>query len=139
MAELHLFRGIEIINYFRDYRIYLDDQYIGKLGRKEELKIPIEPGRHSFQAKIDWCTSQYYEFTVSEDQQVVLEVCTSRTFEKSFLILFFIHVLFILFNHHFDYAQQITLLSSAGLLLLLGLYYTKYRAKYLWIYRIEPI
>ena len=139
MAKLHLFRGIEVVNYFRDYRIYLDDQYLGKLGRKKELFLDLEPGKHVFQAKIDWCSSQKYEFTIQENEIITLEVCTSRSFEKTILVLFFIHVLFILFSNQFENAQLVTLITSVALIVWMTIYYTKKRSHYLWIYRIEPI
>lgn len=52
---------------YRTYRIYLDGRRVGKIRAGEELRLPISPGKHRLQLRIDWTASQKLEFEIGED------------------------------------------------------------------------
>jgi hypothetical protein len=51
---------------YRSYKILLDGIKIAKIKRGEELRLPIDVGQHSLQAKIDMCCSRPISITVSQ-------------------------------------------------------------------------
>ncbi len=61
-------RRKEFRDYFRAYKVILDDKEIGKVKRGETKKFDIPKGDHELHLKIDWCTSNAIEFNMSDNE-----------------------------------------------------------------------
>jgi hypothetical protein len=57
----------------RKYQILVDGKTVGALARGAEMAIPLPPGPHTVQMKIDWCSSPKLQVDCSAGQAVVLE------------------------------------------------------------------
>lgn len=77
MAKINLTRKSEFKNALRKYTILVDGNDVGSIGNGKSLQIDIEPGMHTIQAKIDWCTSNTIEFDTENDELIEFEVCSS--------------------------------------------------------------
>ena len=44
----------EDFNILRSYKIYIDDVYRGKIRINQTKEFPVENGKHTIRAKIDW-------------------------------------------------------------------------------------
>lgn len=42
----------------RDYRVFIDGAQVAQVASGDEIGIPIAPGRHVMQLRIDWCRSE---------------------------------------------------------------------------------
>lgn len=72
----------------RAYSVVIDGVVVGTLRRGEELQRTVSPGRHEFQAKIDWCSSPCFESEVFED--TCIEVSSNLTGWRCLLALWHI-------------------------------------------------
>jgi hypothetical protein len=50
----------------RAYKILVDGAEVGEVRQLGEFLVPVAPGRHSVQFKIDWCCSPSIEIEVAE-------------------------------------------------------------------------
>jgi hypothetical protein len=57
----------------RKYRVFVDDEEATVVGRGEEVRIPVDAGRHVVHLKIDWCKSPSVEIQVEAGAVEVLE------------------------------------------------------------------
>ena len=137
MGTLRIWRAFEFINAWIPYNIYIDEKFVGKLRKNGELNFSLPIGLHTFEVKIGWCSSPRYEFSIQEEQEILLEICTSRIFEKIFLVLIILAVLFYLFRNTYTHAFLIFSASTFSTLFLIFWYTTFYRRRFLWIFRLE--
>jgi hypothetical protein len=42
---------------FRAYQVWVDQALVATVKRDSTVRIPLEPGEHQVQIKIDWCSS----------------------------------------------------------------------------------
>jgi len=68
MSKLIVIRRSEFLNRSRNIRLYLDNQPIGTVANGESFELDLKPGNYSLKAKIDWCGSQKYVFSISEGE-----------------------------------------------------------------------
>jgi len=54
----------------RKYKLLIDGSIVGRLARGESLTLPVQPGVHSVQMKIDWGSSPKMECSVEADQSI---------------------------------------------------------------------
>ncbi|MYN00971.1 hypothetical protein GTP41_02560 [Pseudoduganella sp. DS3] len=52
----------------RKYQVLLDGKFVADIGHGQEVRIALQPGRHSVQMKIDWCTSPALQFDCAAGQ-----------------------------------------------------------------------
>ena len=57
MATLKIKRTNEWVNMARNYKIYIDGQFVGRISNGATKEFPITAGQHTVRAKIDWCSS----------------------------------------------------------------------------------
>jgi hypothetical protein len=57
---------------FRAYRLIIDGQRAGKLKRGQSIQIGVEPGTHSVQMSIDWCSSKTLDVDVAVGARINL-------------------------------------------------------------------
>ena len=53
-TALHLHRPGGFRDYLRGYQVFVDQVRVGTLRRNQELTVPLLPGHHVLEAKIDW-------------------------------------------------------------------------------------
>lgn len=87
MSEIVLHRpSKQKLDRRRAYWVVIDGQKVGKIKEGESLSLPIPPGEHRLQLKIDWCTSEKRRVVVGDDDQVTF-VCKPRASRSHFLTL----------------------------------------------------
>lgn len=70
MSQIHIQRESRYADGARKYKIILDGAQIGSIPRDTEQSFSVEPGEHTLELTIDWCSSNIVEFTVEEGQDV---------------------------------------------------------------------
>lgn len=94
MGTLIIERNSEWNNKARCFKVFVDDQEVGKIGEKDILRLELEKGSHEVQAKIDWCTSRNLKFELSEGETKTVKL---SGFKHSNLILFLSLILFLVY------------------------------------------
>jgi hypothetical protein len=64
MAKLSIKRSSEFLNRTRNIAIYIDGQKVGVMSNGDIRDFEVAEGTHTLKAKIDWCGSRDYNFTV---------------------------------------------------------------------------
>ncbi|MGT2923786.1 hypothetical protein ACVR0O_01060 [Streptococcus caviae] len=54
MATIRLERGRKGANMFRKFKVFIDDDCVGKIKRGESLEFSVPEGMHEVYCKIDW-------------------------------------------------------------------------------------
>ena len=62
------------VDLFRRYRVLIDGNEVGRIGRGERQAFEVDPGPHQVRLKIDWCWSEPVDLQVAEGDEVAL-VC----------------------------------------------------------------
>lgn len=70
MATIIINRSSEYFNKFRKIIIYIDGKEIGQVADGSTERFTIPEGKHTLQAKIDWCSSRKIEFEIRESEQL---------------------------------------------------------------------
>jgi hypothetical protein len=58
----------------RAYRLMVDGAPVGQIRKGETLRVPISPGRHRVEARIDWTGSRAVEFEAAAGVEVHFSV-----------------------------------------------------------------
>jgi hypothetical protein len=70
----------------RAYRIVVDGREVGGVRRKGEIRVPLEPGVHTVEAKVDWCGSPPVTVAAGPGEQVELLVRNGLEGWRAFLV-----------------------------------------------------
>ncbi|MBO9492043.1 hypothetical protein J7384_16905 [Endozoicomonas sp. G2_1] len=70
---LTLTRGVEPTNYFRKYKVYVDEVAVGEISSGEVKHFEMAPGKHTVSVAIDWCKSRPFEFEASDGNNTKLQ------------------------------------------------------------------
>jgi hypothetical protein len=73
MAKIELKRGNGYKDTFRAYQIELDHKKIGTIKTEEALSFDIPPGKYRLRMTIDWCSSCYLIFEITDQQTLHFE------------------------------------------------------------------
>ena len=58
----------------RAYKVFIDNNEVGKIRQGEELKFNLDEGIHSIRFTIDWCSSREIIFDIkSQDKPIEVE------------------------------------------------------------------
>jgi len=57
----------------RDYTVLLDEKEVAKVSNGSEVEFVVEPGKHTIQMQIDWCSSPKLEVDVPPGEPLILE------------------------------------------------------------------
>jgi hypothetical protein len=57
MSEIRVTRPRAWADKLRAYQILVDGETVGEIREGSELTIPVPPGLHAIQLRIDWCSS----------------------------------------------------------------------------------
>lgn len=85
MATITLTRGSKGANILRKFKVFIDDEYVGKIKRNGTLHFDVPEGLHKVYCRIDWEGSNVLEVEVP-GEGIQLEV-NSKGFIGSFYAL----------------------------------------------------
>ena len=74
MAKLNIQRTNEYNNRMREYQIYIDNVFVGSIGNGSTKDFEIAEGKHTIEAKIDWCGSPKVIVEINDDETKYLKV-----------------------------------------------------------------
>jgi hypothetical protein len=74
MSKLKIVRRGGFADTLRSYKIFVNDQMVGTVGRDSALDVEVPSGPLTLQARIDWCTSKPLAVQASPNQTIELEV-----------------------------------------------------------------
>lgn len=67
MAHITLSRDSGWTDRIRKYRILIDGKMAAEIGNGETITLPVAPGAHILQARIDWARSAPLHFNTEND------------------------------------------------------------------------
>ncbi|MGX1025062.1 hypothetical protein [Psychroflexus sp. MBR-150] len=106
MPKLVIKRAKEWANGARNYRLYLNDKKIGKIGNGETEVIEIEPGSHKLQAKIDWCSSENINFEIEDNETYEVKLSSFMYSNWLFPMVLLITALYYAFDEELGLTYQ---------------------------------
>lgn len=117
MTILRIFRPSKVFACLSNFRIYVDDEYSGKISTYDVVDIDVEDGNHSVYIKIGTLKSNSLEFTTKDNELVNLTcgIYVKKLQSILLLVAFFI-AYYILLSTHWNAFVKMTLFT---LLLLL--------------------
>ena len=65
MSQIEFKRGAAFQDKIRSYKILVDGIQVGSIGDESAITVPVAPGRHSVQLKVDWCASPVIEVNMN--------------------------------------------------------------------------
>jgi hypothetical protein len=76
MASLHITRHGVWFDRYRDYRVMLDGIEVARIGRNDDVRVRVVPGRHTIFAKISWCRSEELSFEIADHEEKRFQVAS---------------------------------------------------------------
>jgi hypothetical protein len=126
MATLHIKRKTKYNSGARKFKLMLDGAHIGDIGNGVEKEVDLAAGQHTIVAKIDWCSSMPFTFTVSENETKEIIVSTYSFDTNLYLALIVLLVAHLLCKALFNFEY---LLYPIGLLGLIFFYMISFGRK----------
>ena len=125
MSTLKINRPFEFVNGARNYSIFIDGNFSGKIKNGQRVEFPLSEGKHTVKATIDWCSSNTLFLHIHHDEIKEIKI-TGLKYMPWILMLGLLAV----------YLCTLELWIYAGILLLILAIYTIYylsfgREKYL--------
>ncbi len=99
MATLMIKRGNEYINAARKIGIYVDGNKLGTVANASTETFEIPEGKHSLHAKIDWCSSRDFEFSIGANETKHLKLTGiphANNIMLATAIVFILHIVLVL-------------------------------------------
>jgi hypothetical protein len=78
MATIKIKRTTEWVNMGRNYKIFIDGQFVGKIASGATKEFQTTAGQHIVVAKIDWCSSPNISINVNSNETKYLKVGNFR-------------------------------------------------------------
>lgn len=69
MAIIEINRSSEYSNRLRKIKLFLDGKQLGVIANGETISFETNAGTHKLQAKIDWCTSNTIDLTITGNEK----------------------------------------------------------------------
>jgi hypothetical protein len=85
MTEIVIRRGDGYRDLLRSYRILVDGKDVAKIRRNSERRLPVSPGSHRVQLRIDWMGSPELQVFVDSGDHIVLLCGPNPAFSTSAL------------------------------------------------------
>ena len=128
MATIKIKRTSEWVGMARNYKVFIDGQFVGKIANGATKEFPIPPGQHTVVVKIDWCSSPSVFINI-ETHETKHMTAGGFKYNKILLLGLGISVLHYLIKGITGFGYTIFLLIP--IFLLLAYYTTVGRKKYL--------
>lgn len=90
MGKVVIHRSNQWYGGVRDYKIFLDNQKIGEVGKGDTKEFTIPDGEHQFFAKVDWFETKKVSLNLEKNEVKEIDLKSS---EKSKLTIPFIFIL----------------------------------------------
>jgi hypothetical protein len=74
MAIIKIKRQNQFLGMARNYKIFIDGQFVGKIANDATKEFPISAGRHTVTVKIDWCSSPNVPIEIDANETIQLSV-----------------------------------------------------------------
>lgn len=78
MASIRISRIAESENKWRDIKVLIDGKLVGKIGNGHSQTYELQSGKHSVQAKIDWCSSPILEIDLKKEEVALLQLQSGK-------------------------------------------------------------
>ena len=120
MTKIRIERGNDWLNRARKIGIYLDDEKLGTISRNDTKEYNITPGQHELRAKIDWCGSKDYNFSINENDSKIFMINGFKNSKFYALACLFIFPIVFISNSLLD--NEVQLLDGFGVGLCMGVF-----------------
>lgn len=117
MSKLIIHRRSEFANRARDIGLYLAKEKIGTVENGETEEFKLEPGNYNLRAKIDWCGSQDFKFSINENETKTIELTSFYKSKWLLPILIIIQLILLGLTYIIEINQYIMIICSVGLLI----------------------
>lgn len=88
---LRVKRTKTFVDMMRDYKVFIDGEYVGTVSNGETEAFDLSDGHHLVHFEIDWCRSKKMSLDVKNGESVVLHVKNSmRWFSFPFLYILYL-------------------------------------------------
>ena len=77
----------------RAYKVKIDGVVVGSVRAGDSATIPVSPGRHSLQLRIDWAGSERIDFAVKAGEQIFFECGSNLAGWRVLMTLFYLILL----------------------------------------------
>ena len=135
MPALKIYRESEHSNKLRNYKIFIDGEFVGTIADGETLDFPISYGNHTVMASIDWCGSPDVEVTLSENEIKKMKISSFKIPIKFLPMGIILFILSFILTTYFKFTWALLLLTP---LPMIPLYYVTFgRKKYLSLIEIK--
>jgi hypothetical protein len=81
---IKIIRDSAYVDFFRTYKVVLDDEFIGKIKNGKIARFDILPGKHELYLRLDWVRSNKVQFS-TDGQDIEFECGTNL---RGFKIIF---------------------------------------------------
>jgi hypothetical protein len=139
MPKLIVTRPKEWMNGLRRYDLLLDDKVVERIKKNEIVELDIPAGRHTLKGRVDWCTSNEFDFVVSAEEIKYIKISGfkySRSLIPALTLVIFLYpfsVRILLGRQHPEVLDYIFWAFESACGLFLIYLFTLGRKKYLWI------
>ena len=135
MTALKIYRESELSNKLRNYKIFIDGEFVGTIADGEAKDFAVSLGSHTVMAAIDWCSSPNVEVVLSKNEIKKMQVSSFKIPIKFLLIGILLFVLSFILTTYFKFTMALLLLAP---LPIIPLYYVTFgRKKYLSLIEIK--
>ena len=115
MGKLRIHRSNQWYGGVRDYKIFLDNQKIGEVGKGDTKEFNIPDGEHQLFAKIDWFETKKISINLENDEEREIVLKSSQKSKWTIPIIFILPFLIYLT----DLKLELLLLLFIPLILIL--------------------
>ncbi|MFD0975423.1 hypothetical protein [Salinimicrobium gaetbulicola] len=88
MGKLRIHRSNQWYGGVRDYKIFLDNQKIGEVGKGDTKEFNIPDGEHQLFAKIDWFETEKVSLNLEKDEEREIVLKSSEKSKWTIPIIF---------------------------------------------------
>jgi hypothetical protein len=77
VTRIRLIRRSAVADKLQVYTILIDSGEVGQIKDGQSISIPVSPGQHVVQLRMDWCRSKPVEFSATEGESIPFECGSS--------------------------------------------------------------
>lgn len=78
-TQITVTRKTSYADRLRAYKVVIDGEAVGAVRARKSVTIPVAPGKHSLEIRIDWCGSERIDFEVRSGEHVLFECGSNLT------------------------------------------------------------
>lgn len=89
-SVVNILRRKTLLDLFRFYEVIFDGENVGIIFAGQNISVLVEPGYHSLQMKIDWCSSEEINFNVAPGEEITFKCESGLSILQVLLILYYL-------------------------------------------------